>query len=302
LSVKWAPLVKLAKGDRWRPSSVDFFLANSKLVNGKGATIKNTLRAYNLPKCDKNCHIRTKASMKSANTNNLRVFYGQRPTKVPVYVFIKQTAREIRLHYAFYYPYNYGKEICIGYQARNMCVCPKFFGNCPCPRVTQCFGVKKRFGNHVGDWENIDVYLNKDGTKKFIDLTAHGDKDRYKWNGKSFKNKDGKVIKFYRGHPIVYSAYGSHGSWPYAGRFVYKKVFGNNELADKTSDGGLKWKTWRNVQIIMVKRKGSSYKGRTRWVNFKGRWGNKKRTCGIYEKISDQCVLNGGPTGPLKNF
>ena len=274
---------------------------NSKLVKSNG-NHKNTLTTSNLPECDGNCYIRTKASMNSADTDNLDVFYGQDPSKVPVYAFVKQSDNEIRLHYAFFYPYNRGKKICIGYQVSNWCPCPKIFGKCPCPRITKCVGDKKRFGNHVGDWENIDIYVNKDGSKKFIDMNAHGKKDRYTWNGKSFKNNDGVTIQFYCGHPILYSAYGSHGSRPSAGTFVYKKIAGNNKLTDETSDGGVQWKTWTNVKTIMVKTDGSLYQGDEKWVNFQGRWGNKKRECGFWEKISGQCVLNNGPTSPLKKI
>jgi len=132
-------------------------------------------------------------------------------------------------------------------------------------------------------------------------MTAHGDTDRYIWKGDSFKN-NGNAIKFSNGHPVIYSAYGSHGSRPYAGKFVYKKVAGNNELSDETSDGGENWKTWKKVKTIMVKTDGSLYQGEDNWVNFKGRWGNKKRECGIWEEISSECVLNNGPKGPLKNI
>lgn len=33
-----------------------------------------------------------------------------------------------------------------------------------------------------------------------------------------------------------------------------------------------------------------------RFLRFKGRWGNNKRGCGLYEKVSGECILKSGPT------
>ena len=98
------------------------------------------------------------------------------------------------------------------------------------------------------------------------------------------------------GHPIVYSAVGSHGMWTRRGRITYKTIKNGEKLQDLVSTGTA-WDTWRKMVFIPYS-KHRHYRGNLKWMNFKGRWGDPKRGCGLLAKISGECRLNSGPTGP----
>ena len=97
---------------------------------------------------------------------------------------------------------------------------------------------------------------------------------------------------------MVYSAEGSHGLYAKPGKHVYRKLPNGDKLADYTSRGK-SWRTWENLQFILFQPK-KLYEGRDSWMNYKGRWGNRKQSCGIYERVSGQCQLNDGPVGPVE--
>ena len=159
-------------------------------------------------------------------------------------------------------------------------------------------GRRKEFGNHVGDWEHVTVRLSNYLPHKMY-IGAHNFGGEYDWNGQTFK-KGSEPVKISRdGHPIIYAAEGSHGNWVGNKRYVYKKLKNKDTLVDYT-DTGIEWRTWENLQAIPFKKNGG-YTGIDSWLNFKGRWGNRKMDCGIfkiYEKIANQCQLNSGPTAP----
>ena len=105
---------------------------------------------------------------------------------------------------------------------------------------------------------------------------------------------------------VVYSADGSHGIWPNAGRNVYKKLGNGDELVDYTGNG-LSWDTWQNVKWVNYRRN-KGYTGEFTWLNFDGRWGNPEQGCGlffsknIFKDIAGECRLNNGPGGPQRGF
>ena len=43
--------------------------------------------------------------------------------------------------YGFFSPYNYGKDTCVGLETED----------------GECRGFIKTFGNHVGDWEHVEI-------------------------------------------------------------------------------------------------------------------------------------------------
>lgn len=91
---------------------------------------------------------------------------------------------------------------------------------------------------------------------------------------------------------------GSHDSWSSEGNHEYKKLPNNALLIDKCSKGN-KWETWKNLVIGMFDpTENYNSPSPLGFLRFQGRWGNKKRDCGIYETVSGECVLNDGPSGP----
>jgi hypothetical protein len=124
--------------------------------------------------------------------------------------------------------------------------------------------------NHEGDWEHITVTTDSAGNFYSAWYAQHGGGTRYsasqlRWNGT---------------HPIVYSADGSHASYPTVGEFP-TEVSG---FYDYTYDGGPVWQTWNNWVNVGEKsypRNGQSF------IKYGGRWGE----VGEFDDTS-------GPQGP----
>jgi hypothetical protein len=131
--------------------------------------------------------------------------------------------------------------------------------------------------SHEGDWENIDVALNPDGTTPLaIYFYGHGTPTRKPWH---------EVCKLARrledcssgraGHPVVYSALDSHASYGAAGS---TEVCGELGCADDLRQRGTRWDTWSGEGSIRAVRSAP-------WFGFGGAWGAAGRV--------------GGQTGPL---
>ena len=120
----------------------------------------------------------------------------------------------------------------------------------------------------------------------------------FNWNGREFK-RGNKALGMYQGHPVVYSAEGSHDMWPNSGTHTYKKLSNGDTLVDYTGDGGKYWNTWNNLKIVNFN-KYRQYTGEFQFLEFLGRWGNRKSDCGIAAKVSGECILTDGPKGPPK--
>jgi hypothetical protein len=213
---------------------------------------------------------------------------------VPAYAFWHEVYPDtVDLVYFFYYPYNRGKAINIA------------------------FGTV--MGNHVSDWEHVTVRLtakrdsqgrtrwapSADAQKLSFSLAYHSYDARYAWvNMPKVQDTD---------HPIIYSAWGSHGSYASPGRHKYESVVGQ-DLVDYT-EAGTAWDTWKKLEFFdydVQKGLGPTWKGM--WPNWlrkdKGnkdvgngdpasgpvwRWGNYrwKEVAG-----SGYYRLEHGPTGP----
>eukprot|EP00741_Cyanophora_paradoxa_P023978 tig00021719_g23154.t1 len=189
--------------------------------------------------------------------------------EAPAYAIITKKGDVTDISYQFFYPFNYGKNFCIG---------AKLWG--------RCIGGKQLFGNHVGDWEHVTLRLVR-GVPDSMYVGAH--------------NFGGVVhepqLRFEEGHPVVYSARGSHGSWATPGEHVYKKIFNGERLVDE-ADAGKAWRTWENLQII----KNGGAQREHPWLHFKGEWGNPASGCLPFsQKLGIPCVNTGGPAGPLRD-
>ena len=192
----------MANGEKYQPSSVPFFLQYTKL----GSNSSFQLNIANIPVCTADCSLTSKKEIKSS-TSQLEFFKGEDPNDTPTYAVVKQDGAITHIYYWFFFPYNQGKQVCVGYYGRNSCSCPEIFGHCLCPRINGCVGFYKQFGNHVGDWEHFRVSL-KNEKPISIKLSYHGKSLIFKYNGTAFVSKNQQNIKFYGSHPVVYSAKG----------------------------------------------------------------------------------------------
>lgn len=200
----------------------------------------------------------------------------------------------VDLIYFFFYPYNRGKEV-----------------------------VDTIWGNHVGDWEHITVRLQKDGdtlTPVQVYLSAHSFGGVYEW---------ADLERFEETHPVVYSAWGSHGVWSEPGDHVYmsigEEVWGVcvtlvcTDLTDETS-AGIAWDTWERVAgVDYFAEEGLAGFAWPAWMSDQFtdpgppplevpgqgpiyRWGNEEDCSTLGVDISDLigvCRLEDGPTGPV---
>ena len=200
---------------------------------------------------------------------------GERPTgdyTPPNYVIVVPKGNGVTdLVYFQLYPYNMGKSVCIG---------AELWG--------ECVGSRIRVGNHVGDWEHLTIRL-QDGQPSQVYLSQHGWGETFTWGDSRLQMVDG--------HPVVYSAEGSHGLYSTADSHVYMTLPNGTELEDDTNAGSA-WDSWNNLVIVDWKPVGS-YEGSLSWLNYSGDWGNDEDDCGILEGVSGECVLNSGPSGPM---
>ncbi|MCH9681232.1 MAG: Vps62-related protein [Deltaproteobacteria bacterium] len=207
----------------------------------------------------------------------------------------------VDLVYFVYYPYNRGKSV-----------------------------VNTIWGNHVGDWEHITVRLleQPDGqlAPTQVYLSAHNFGGAYPWGNGEVALHDGT-------HPVVYSAWGSHGFWAQPGDHVYASVGETDpifdvcitlvcvELVDETA-AGVAWDTWEVVHgMDFFEQQGLQGADWPVWMSdaftdpgagdptVPGmgpiyRWGNEEdcSVLGIPIDITDLigvCRLEDGPTGPV---
>ncbi|XP_020894826.1 uncharacterized protein LOC110233834 [Exaiptasia diaphana] len=290
----WAPAVKLAQGETWKPSSVDFFLRHVNVVGGPNP---QPLRPNNLPTCNRNCYLKSKGRLNCASCTNLPFLHGEHPSKVPVYTTIVKKGSEIQFVYRFFFPYNRGKRVCVGLHGGGRCPCPKTPWGCPCPRI-YCVGGYSTFGQHVGDWEHMKIVFRNNRLHSMF-LSTHNSAITNKhagtflWNGLTFQKGHKKLKLEGCTHGVAYAALGSHGFWPNVGNHVYKNLPNGEKLVDKCSHGEA-WNTWNTLKIVDQKPRGQ-YTGDFKFLNFNGRWGNRERGCGLAKKVLNVCILEHGP-------
>jgi hypothetical protein len=127
--------------------------------------------------------------------------------------------------------------------------------------------------DHEGDWEHITVTV--DANRNFVSAwySQHLGGARYLPPSMSFVPGTW--------HPIVYSAAGTHASYPRAGEFPLQHV---PFFKDKTSDFGPVWRTWDNW--VNLGERGHPRSGQD-FIDFSGRFGR-----------FDTSPLTYGPLGP----
>ncbi|WP_224369081.1 Vps62-related protein [Hyalangium versicolor] len=260
-ALQYAPRIWLHNEESYWPSSTGFFLPNMH----KDGT-----------------HLWTNQPLGCDSCTDPQFLDGQRPdqTYVPVYAQIVTRTQGgaptniTDIIYWTFYPYNNGKRVCIGIYINGV----------------GCVGGYSTFGNHVGDWEHLTVRF-VDGRPSQVYMSQHANGQTF-----TFGSKDMSSVGF---HPEAYSALGSHGLYPDAARHTYEELFNGDTLNDDTARG-IAWNAWDRPVVFYWQPMGT-FTGALEWLNITEDWGNDSSGCdNIVSQQSGECVLNSGPTAPLK--
>merc|ERR1712002_316397 len=144
----WAPLIWLHPEEQYFPSSVEFFFDNSQ-VRSKDQVVRQEdptrFTVLTGPETS-DMHLNTITDLEHPDSR-LDWFGGQNISEfiVPTYVFVKDyndNCGTYDVAYRALYPYNYGKDVCIGIMKNGTCE-----------------GIFQSFGNHVGDWEHFTIRI-----------------------------------------------------------------------------------------------------------------------------------------------
>jgi hypothetical protein len=254
----FAPRIWLHPSESYFPSSTEYHLANTHEAGG---------------------FLVTNQSLGCDSCTDPQFLDGVRPNQAPVPVYAEIITRiqggaptnVTDVIYWMFYPYNNGKDVCIGWYSPWGCV-----------------GAYSSFGNHVGDWEHATVRF-VDGRPSQVYLSQHSGGQTFFFGGKE--------VGLLGWRPEVYSAKGSHAVYADATRYVYRTLPNGDFLADDTGRG-VAWDSWTALVPFNWQRQGT-FAGNLEWLNLTSRWGNPKSGCSISEPISGECVLNDGPTGPM---
>ena len=267
--LQFAPRVWLHSQENFLPSTTEYFLEN--VVEYEG-------------------HLTTRQPLGCEDCTNPPFLKGLNPTvqHVPVYAqIIPRTVQGAPTNitdviYWTFYNYNLGKWVCVGAYAEvggyRVCVAPSYI-----------LGFY-HLGNHVGDWEHLTVRF-VDGRPIAVTMSQHGKAPVFAYGGKTLPMVDQR--------PEAYSALGSHGLYPDAAVHKYMDLHNGDALKDIT-DRGTAWKTWERP-VISPWRPQGTYEGSLHWLNITADWGNAKEGCdSIVSRLSGECILNGGPGGPMQ--
>ncbi|WP_152365355.1 hypothetical protein [Microlunatus speluncae] len=130
-------------------------------------------------------------------------------------------------------------------------------------------------GNHEGDWERVTVVIDPSGKADGVVFSQHRKKCRMAWPEVAGKD----------GHPVVYAAVGTHGSYPVgdARYAMHVEPLPDQEvLEDETSTKGEQWKTWDTLREVKAEP----------WWGYGGGWGE------VGSGIPKLSELQTGPAGP----
>jgi hypothetical protein len=161
------------------------------------------------------------------------------PTSVPVYVHVRskgtnQPTDDYMIQYWFFYPYN----------------------------------LAEKHINHEGDWEHVTLTLDYKSSLKNVYFARHGLAGEYV-NRDNLHFADQAKI-----HPIVYSASGTHASYPKPGKYDVTVTLPYIQLdytfQDKADGNGKRWDTWNYLVNIGEK---AWPRNNNDWIKYGGLWG-----------------------------
>ena len=202
LITKYSPVLYFHTDEKHFPSSVDWLLQYSTLVDFMAGTRKSSPTQKDL------FDIAKKYNFKMFNDGAVllsfgeEVFRGQNPvSNSPCYVITREKSGKIYITYIFFYPYNGNYDI-IGLAG---------------------------LGSHPGDIEHITLELDSAGKLLRVFYGAHGIKE-----GRWVSATD---VTYENNHIVCYVAYNGHGLYPRPGQSFRIVGFANDYL-----NKGLRWK------------------------------------------------------------
>ena len=269
---RFAPEVRLHPDDPNRPSSIEWYLERTRLRRWRGLLRRDevllpvgcvtleALRFYgNADRGGIDLYLDIPSGPHQQNTR-----HGFRPTggrlNAPCYVNARSVPGDpeaFDIQFWFFYPFN-------GREARHI--------------------------THEADWEHVTVRVTNASEPTLIAayFSAHGQINGG-WASPDECTEIDPVLRFTpAGNPIVYSALGSHASYPSAGS--HKQMW--PKARDRTSDGGPIWNTADDILLVEINGqppKGS--KNQFDWLWFSGRWGAIRKLAWPFAAT--------GPVGPL---
>ena len=140
---------------------------------------------------------------------------------------------------------------------------------------------KRRDAAHEGDWENVTVDV-EDGVPRHIAYFAHGAPVICNWRDAPQE----------RGHPVVYSAWGSHASYATAG--PHPPV--------DSAEAGRRWDSARDLHVLPAAADGARLKQsedpEVAWYGYGGGWGRVGKAASA--KPLPGATETTGPLGPSR--
>jgi hypothetical protein len=236
------PLVYLAQGETYKPSSFDWYLNRVALKNSKLQTIKATGSVTPQDLAD-----HPEANNFLDPNGDKKTYAGidlQNGTVVaPMYINFKvaQDEKSATMQTIYFYPFNGATPFL------------KFWK----PLVYDVFG--KSVGDHEADLERTTFNLIYDVQKEDWRIVS----GYYSHHGSGIL-VDAKNISFENTHPIVYSSKYGHASYP--------DHFYLNFEADTTSQGA-RWEGWNQYEILDRSNPSAAQK----WIEYAGRLGVDKK-------------------------
>jgi hypothetical protein len=183
LARRYAPLLRFATGEHYRPLRLEDYLARSVLRAGsppRGTISQSQPTLFSLPTASAASYLDVRGAQPNANAAQYPVIEQQLETTSPRPTIYWRRARQpstgrVAIEYWFYYLYNDFQD------------------------------------KHEADWEGATVFL-ENGTPIGVSYSQHQGRKWAPWSSTSVS----------AGSPVVYVARGSHANYPAPGRYAVR--------------------------------------------------------------------------------
>ncbi|KAK9862003.1 hypothetical protein WJX84_001412 [Apatococcus fuscideae] len=283
----------------------------------------------------RNSYLTTQQALGCDTCQNPAFLRGLDPTSssVPVYaIVIQRDDNTTSIYYWTFYPFNLGKDVGLCFNnlpeallgslaSKVTSALSKVFGSSSgssSPSITvngpdatlfgvssqatgKCQGFQQFIGNHVGDWEHVEVKFDtrtSPPTPESVRLSQHDGGQIFDWGDPKLGLHNGT-------HPIAFSANGSHALYASTGIHQYTNMTILDTIVGLTDSAG-QGKAWDTSEEIVLAtwRSDFNYSGDQSWLAWPGYWGDQASGCdsnpitALIQKASHECPLSSGLQGP----